>query len=482
MQAFLLSLLLLSVAFPLCRASSHGEAPREVNAPTSDVADIYVFNSYETGRTGYVTFLSNFAGRQRGTDGFNFHPMDEKFFYYINIDTTGDGVPEIEFQFSPNNELAAPPNGFQLNISGKLQSVSLKALGPITAGNEATLNTLEYYSLNMISGGSSQAVSKVGTGETTFRKPFDYAGHKTFPDYNAYANSFIYDVTFPGCSTPGKVFVGQRADPFSINIGPIFDLVNFIPIVPAQFPGGIAEDPKNNQVFTSNVCLFAIEISKTCLGLVAPNDVIGVWSVTRPKKGIKRQKSRLGNPLVNELLIGFPDKDKWSRRTPATDGQLNSYVVYPAFPEILSILFKAAVNAQLGTNFATLAPTNFPRRDLSAILLTGIPGLNYLAAPATLAEMMRLNTSTPVLDAASQNSQGVFAGDSAGYPNGRRPGDDVIDITLRAVMGRACYLNLGVCVPSDAVAGNFDFTDGSPIVATSFQSVFPYFNVPNTAS
>jgi len=429
-----------------------------------------------------VTLLGNFAGRQRGTDGPNFHPLDDKFYYEILIDTTGDGIPEITYQISPKNELASPPNGIQLNITGRLTSVALKALGPISAGNEGSLNFFEYYTFNVIQNGVSSPVTQVGSGSATFRKPFDYAGHKTFADYNAYANSFIYDINLPNCGTPGKVFVGQRQEPFSINIGPIFDLINFIPIDPSEFPGGIANDPVNNQIISSNVATVAIEVPNTCFGLTGTNTVIGVWAITVPKKNPLKQKSRLGNPLVNELLIGLDDKDKWSRRTPATDGQLNTYIAFPAFPEIISILFKSAVNSVLGTNFKTLAPTNFPRNDLVAILLTGIPGLNQLIATGKLVEMIRLNTATPPVAAASQNPIGVFAGDAAGYPNGRRPGDDVIDITLRAVMGKGCYLGLGVCVPADAPVGNVSYTDGAPILATSFQSVFPYFNVPNTAS
>jgi len=463
-------------------ASSHGEAPREVNNPSTDGADTYAFTSYETGRSNYVTLIANYAGRQRGTDGPNFHPLDDKFFYDINIDTTGDGVPEIVYQFNPINEFATPPNGITLNINGKQQSVALKNIGPISAGNEGSLNTREYYSLSVIQNGVAQNVTEVGTGNTMFRKPFDYAGHKTFADYNAYANSFIYDVNFPNCGTAGKVFVGHRAEPFSINIAPIFDLVNFIPIIPSQFPGGIANDPKNNQVALSNVIELAIEVPKTCLGLTGSNTVIGMWSVSRPKKAPTKQKSRLGNALINELFIGLPQKDKWTRRTPATDGQLNAFIAYPTFPEILSILFKDAVNAQLGTSFSTIAPTNFPRNDLVAIFLTGIPNLNQLIAGNALVEMLRLNTATPPVDAASQNPYGVFFGDNAGYPNGRRPGDDIVDISLQASMGKACYLGLGVCSPTDAVVGNVTFTDGAPILATNFQLVFPYFNTPNTNS
>jgi len=279
------------------------------------------------------------------------------------------------------------------------------------------------------------------------------------------------------------VFVAQRQDPFSINIGPIFDLVNFIPIIPSEFPGGISSNPIHNQVSASNVCELALEVPISCLGLTGSNTVIGVWTTSRPKKKATfRQKSRLGNPLINELFIGLPDKDKWSKRTPATDGQLNSYIAYPTFPEILSILFKDAVNKQLKKSYSTIAPTNFPRQDLVAIFLQGIPGLNNLVASGQLVEMLRLNTAIAPVAADKQNSYGVFAGDNAGFPNGRRPGDDIIDISLQATMGKTCYLGLGVCSPSDAVVGDFTFTDGAPISAGNYSSTFPYFNVPNTSS
>jgi len=478
---FLSFLFLLTV--PACLASSHGEAPREVNNPTTDVADLYAFTSYESGRSAYVSLIATFAGRQRNIDGPNFHALDDKFFYEINVDTTGEGIPEITYQFNPINEFASEPNGIQLNISGRLQSVALKNLGPISAGNEGALNTREYYTLGVRQNGVTQNASQVGSGNTIFRKPFDYAGRKTFADYNAYANSFIYDINIPNCATPGRVFVGQRKDPFSINIGPIFDLVNFIPIIPSEFPGGITSNPANNQVADLNVAELAIEVHKSCLGLTGTNTVIGVWAIARPKKkAVNRQRSRLGHPLINELFIGLPDKDKWTRRTPNNDGQLNTYIAYPTFPAILSILFRDAVNSVLGTSFSTIAPTNFPRQDLVAIFLTGIPGLNQLIAPGKLVEMLRLNTATAAVDAPNQKPNGVFAGDAAGFPNGRRPGDDIIDVSLQASMGKACYLGLGVCSPTDAVVGNVTFTDGAPILGTDFNTVFPYFLVPNTSS
>jgi len=286
----------------------------------------------------------------------------------------------------------------------------------------------------------------------------------------------------PNCATPGRVFVGQRKESFVINIGKIFDLVNIVPVDAASgFPGGIVQDSENNIVYFTNIVTLALEVPITCITASTSSPVIGVWATARSIRG-NRQKSRLGNPLINELLIGLKDKDRWNRRKPGGDRNLIRYVLYPTFAEILNILFRGAVNSALGTSFSTIAPTNFPRLDLSAALLTGVPGVNYLSDGGKRVDLLRLNTSIDVTDRASQNSLGIIGGDVAGYPNGRRPGDDVIDIVLRVVMGVLCHLNLGVCDPSDANVGLAAFTDGAPSAATDYLSGWPYLHTPNAGS
>jgi len=183
----------------------------------------------------------------------------------------------------------------------------------------------------------------------------------------------------------------------------------------------------------------------------------------------------MANPLVNELVIGLNDKDAWNRRHPSQDGDLLRYTFYPTFPQILNTLFLSAIQT-LNSSLITIAPTNRPRQDLIYTFLTGIPGLNQL--PSTnLVELLRLNTSLKPVAFNKQNSLGVIAGDNAGYPNGRRPGDDVIDITLRVSMGVLCTINLG-CTPNEAPVGGVQFTDGSPSSGTDFGTKFPYFNAP----
>jgi hypothetical protein len=180
-----------------------------------------------------------------------------------------------------------------------------------------------------------------------------------------------------------------------------------------------------------------------------PVDTSGPWV----------QVSRLSNPLVNEVVIGLPDKDRFNASEPKDDGQFADYVTNPTLPAVLELLFGGA---------GVKAPTLFPRTDLVAAFLTGVDGLNK---NGSVSEMMRLNTSIAPKPANAQNPLGVLAGDTSGFPNGRRPGDDVVDIALRVVMG--------VLLPeSQAPSGKLPFTDGAKINSTMFDGAFPYLKTP----
>jgi hypothetical protein len=469
--------LLLSVAV-LLQASSHGEAPGTAAAPQTDVTDLYAFRSYESGRDTYVTLIANFNPRESSYGGPNFYPLSDRHYYEIHVDQSGDGRPEITYQFVFHNELPNNGTGIALNIKGFNMPVALKAVGPINVGDNSALNFLEYYRLNVVTANGSAAATVSGTTTNYFQKPFDYAGTKTFPDYHNYSRQYVYNVDLPGCGTAGKVFVGQRRESFSINIGKIFDLVNFVPIDGTVFPGGITQNATNNVVYYTNIISIALEVPITCITANSSSPVIGLYATTRSIRG-NRQKSRLANPLINELLIGLKDKDRWSRRNPGSDKNLLKYIMYPTFPAILDILFRAAINSVLGTSFSTIAPTNFPRNDLVAALLTGVPSFNYLQSGTKLVDLLRLNTSIAATPRGNQSSLGFAGGDVAGYPNGRRPGDDVIDIVLRVALGVLCHANLGVCSPGQAVVGNQPITDGAPVQDIDFHTQFPYLNDPN---
>ena len=213
-------------------ASSHREAPGITKMPKVDGTDFYMFRSYEPGRAGYVTFLANYQGLQGPGDGPNYYTLDPDAIYEISIDNVGDGAEHLTFQFKMANSLTSG-TGIQLTIGGKTESIPLRAI-PTVSGANANVAENESYTLNLITGnrrtGSSAAVINASGGGATFVKPLDNIGNKTIPNYAAYANQFIYNVTIPGCSTPGKVFVGQRADAFAVNLGGAFDSVNFVPI------------------------------------------------------------------------------------------------------------------------------------------------------------------------------------------------------------------------------------------------------------
>lgn len=504
-------------------ASSHREAPNITRMPAVDSTDVYLFNSYEPGRDGYVTILANYIPLQDPYGGPNYFALDSSALYEIHIDNDGDAREDLTFQFRFSNKLANNNNGLTVNVGGANQAVAipLKNVGPISATDSSNLNFKESYTLTLVRGnrrsGTASPVTDMATGASTFGKPFDFVGVKTFGSlggYDTYAKQFIRDINIPGCGQPGRVFVGQRKEGFVVGLGHVFDLVNFVPIegdsAPGAgdgkgFPGGITQNPNNNEIGDKNVTTLALELPKSCV-TGNGNGVIGAWTsaslrqarilnpratFTKPEVsgGPWTQVSRLSNPLVNELVIGIPDKDRFNSSEPKDDGQFATYVTNPSFPAILDVLFRAPVNQTLGAQIPNLAPGNFPRTDLVTAFLTGFPGVNQLAK-VTPSEMLRLNTTIAATAAAQQSTFGVAGNDLAGFPNGRRPGDDVVDLALRVLMGRLCYpipvngqqTDLKLCKPSDAPVGNVAFTDGAPVSAADFDVSFPYLRAPLAGS
>lgn len=497
-------------------ASSHREAPQITEMPKVDGTDFYMFRSYAPGREAFVTLIANFQPDQSPGNGPNYYTMDPDAIYEIHIDNDGNAAEDITYQFRFTNVLAGG-TGITLPIGPAgaqvTQPIPLRLIPTVTAPGSANLGESEQYTVTVVTGdrrtGTRTLATAPGGAATTFRKPIDNTGNKNLPDYAAYANQFISDISLPGCATPGRVFVGQREDAFAVNLGPIFDSVNFVPIEGADapsggtpFPGGITQSDANQALKgKKNVTSIALEVPIACLTGTG-NGVIGGWmTASLPQARLRDptptyaapaldggafvQVSRLGMPLVNEVVIGIPQKDLFNAAEPTGDAALASYVTNPTFPEILNILFRGPVNQTLGTNLATLAPTNFPRADLVATFLTGFPGVNQLRT-VTPSEMLRLNTAIPPTPRASQSAFGVAANDLAGFPNGRRPGDDVVDIVLRVAMGRLCHpltigtqtTNLGLCTPAQAPTGTVAYTDGAPTSAATVQAGFPYLNSP----
>jgi hypothetical protein len=512
---------LLLVAASGAMASSHREAPFITTSPKVDGTDFYMFRSYEGiaangtgGRSDYVTLLANYQPLQASYGGPNYFQMDPNALYEIHIDNNGDAKEDITFQFRFKNNL----KGIPLTIGNTSVAIPLIQAGAVSTLNDANLNVNETYTVNMVRGERRKSAGtplvKTG-GNGTFEKPVDNIGTKTIADYPTYAAKHIHTVTIPGCPAgkdQGKVFVGQRQEGFAVNLGAIFDLVN----APAAF----LLDPANKDavgnggnhvIQKANITTMALEVHKDCL-TAGGESVIGGWTTASlrqgrllngaPGKGNDKaekaggawtQVSRLGNPLVNEVVIGLPDKDRFNASQPKDDGQFLSYVTNPTLPALLGVV--------LGAN---IAPTNFPRTDLATTFLTGITGVNKPAVNPAPSEMLRLNTAVAPVQFANQNRLGVagnaLAGgtDNAGFPNGRRPKDDVVDIALVAMLGGLCVINgptdalklnsipgvpgaTSACNASSVPLGadSAKIHDGVDQATVPFLAVFPYLNTPN---
>jgi hypothetical protein len=453
--------LLLGLMPVVALASSHREAPFISTMPQVDASDFYMFMSYEPGRAGYVTLLANYDPLQDTYSGPNFHFLNDNAVYDFKIDNNGDSRPDLTFRFTFTNtykDLAVP-------AGGKQTSVPLINIGAVSGSDQSALGRVESYTVGVRHGesGSFQWLANAAGGSGVFVKPVDNIGNKSIADYAAYARKYVYNVNVPGCSQPGRLFVGQRKDGFVANLGEIFDLVNLHPLGP--------RDGTRNPLSDKNVTTLALELPAACLRDTAGDVVIGAWTTASiPKVRIVNgngdgengspkdpfrfqpdafltQVSRLGSPLVNELVIGLKDKNKFNNSEPKDDGQFLNYVTNPSLPVLLNALF--------GVN----VPQS-PRNDLVAAFLTGVSGLNQ---PKNVkpSEMLRLNTSIAPTLPASQNDLGVLGGDFAGFPNGRRPYDDVVDIALRAEGGALCGV-AGNCGGQTTDPNNgAPFTDGA---------------------
>ena len=510
------------------QGSSHREAPGITKTPKLDGTDFYMFRSYETGRSGFVTLVANYIPLQDPYGGPNYYTLDTDAVYEIHVDNNADAREDITFQFRPSitvKDLAVMAG----NMSVPVPLINIGPIGPDALATQA-LNREESYTVHIVRGdrraGAFQQITNVADGSGTFRKPVDNIGNKSIPNYSDYANNHIYNIAIPGCDN-GRLFVGQRKDSFVVNLGETFDLVN------VSNPLG-AENAEADDLANKNVTSFILEVPIACLVQAPSQPIIGGWTTAslgvdpppasptpgptpcpagrpnspRPFDGpglmwvpdvtcsgwvpsthpqargagspppstpaAGTQVSRLSTPLVNEVVIGLRDKDLFNSASPTQDGALASYVTNPTLPELLEILFGSA---------GVRAPNNFPRSDLVAAFLTGIQGVNR-PVNVVASEMLRLNTTTPAVAPGSQHRLGALGGDTAGFPNGRRPGDDVVDIELRVAMGVLCHAFPGTfgCGPADAPSGLLPFTDGAFVDASFFDATFPYLKTPRPGS
>ena len=386
------ALLILSAAVGLtpAQASSHREAPGITKMPKVDGTDLYMFNSYESGRSGYVTLIADYQPFQPPCGGPNYFFLDPDALYRIHIDNTGDGVEDITFQFRVAPRLV----DIKLPVGGQSVSVPLYNVGPFQndapGARSPNLNIVESFTMWVIRGKVGGGAHPGGNGFATspsggsrFAKPADNVGQKSVADYEDYAANFIQEFRFPGCQNGnaiGRVFLGQRKEPFAVNVGEIFDLINLNPIGArngepnpldrlqhhhdrARGPQGVP-DAERQPTRSS-----AAGRRPRCRATASLTQNPTFKNPTN-SSGDFVQVSRLGMPLVNEVVIGLKDKDLFNAASPKGDAALATYITNPTLPAIIQVLFGSA---------GVLAPTNFPRRDLVAAFATGIQGLNFLS-------------------------------------------------------------------------------------------------------
>ena len=447
------------VAVSMSTGSSHREAPNTALDPTADDTDVYAFTAKNA--PGHLTVVANWIPLEDPAGGPNFFRFDDRARYYINVDNTGDGKYDLRYEFK-----------FRTKIRNK--NSFLYALPGDASFNDPKLNVVQRYSITRE---RFKKGSKVG--EKTIAKglpvaPND-AGPKTFPNYGKVASAAIRSL-----KGGGKVFAGPRDDPFFVDLGMTFDDINFRPGTGTGNQGGGKDDLAGYNVHSIVLQVPKSQVTRNrrpVSGPSAANAVVGVWSSTeRPriqvnglnsvtgasaaKRRARRapeqdvQVSRLGNPLINELVIPIGLKDKFNATQPANDAaNFGAFVVKPELAHVINVLFP-------GLN---VPETN--RTDIVQALLTGIPGATQIGKHPAAADTLKINLGVP--PSATPNRFGVIGGDMAGFPNGRRLGDDVVDISLRVVGGflKGNKLPLG---------------DGVDANDVPFLSTFPYVPSPHS--
>ena len=468
------------------QASSHGEAPFTNKNHALDDTDFYMFR--DPNDASMVNIIANRYGLIEPQAGPNYAGFQDGAWYDIKIDNNGDGVEDVTFRFTFKTTYSAP-NSF------------LYALPGIASITDPNLYVKQTYSLDKITGpaGAPTAgqITRVLTDQPVFPP---YIGPKTFPNYVSLPNGIQK-------STDGKisVFVGPRQDPFFIDLGAIFDAVNLEvgagngrPGVGVGNTGGGRDTLYGYTVLTTTIQVPISMLTSAGIQVTDANNpvaIIGGWaSVSIPStrtinvdgtvsNGLAYQQvSRLGNPLVNELLVGVARKDYWNSQGPANEGQFKGDAttpgeLYPILATYMNVLFGIQV------------PPG-PRGDLQLVLFQGLPKAvsDLLGVAPTqrtgevYSDQLRLNTAVAPTPFATASRLGYFGGDGAGFPNGRRPCDDIVDIELRAVAGLVVGL-LPVSAggnPIYAASPNKDLGDGVDFPQRGCRYFFPFMWAPTS--
>ncbi|HXQ18466.1 MAG TPA: DUF4331 domain-containing protein [Acidimicrobiales bacterium] len=454
--------------------SSHREAPEIAQDPVADSTDLYAFVSPDVG--GTVTILANYVPLQGPAGGPNFYQFGDDVLYQILIDNNGDAQPEITYQFQFTT-VVENPNTFLYNT------------GPIASLEDPHWNRRQSYTVTRIDAFGSHLLA------SGLSCPPCNIGPLSTPNYGGLAAQAIHGL--PG---GGSVFAGQRAEGFYVDLGAIFDLGDLRPFAAAHTPFGMSPLSNAGGVnATKNVNVHSIALQlpislltrdgSTPTDVTDPRATIGVWTTASRQQVQVRgqgafdsgpfvQVSRLGNPLVNEVVIPMGQKDYWNTQSPAGDSQFQAYYTQPELAGLLPVLYPGVF-----PNLGALVASGAARADLVAILLTGIPagvvpGFQNTTGN-TLADMLRLNMAIP--PAGSPNIFGLIGGDPAGFPNGRRVFDDVTTIELRAIAG-ATYPLVAPSYSADGAAGAIyhivNSNDPSVIGTENYLGSFPYLGQP----
>ena len=438
--------LIFLVAFGLMpgQASSHREAPLVAMDPAADNTDLYAFVSPDAPDT--VTLIANFIPFQKPDGGPNFYSFDPNVVYEIHVDNNGDAVEDITFQWRFTTEVRNP-------------ATFLYNTGPVTSLDDPDLNVRQFYRLTRIDGPRRTGTVTELSGRLPVPPP--NIGPRSTPNYGALGGGTQQ------LAGNIRVFAGQRDEGFYVDLG-IFDLL------------GVGSGQIEDSTAGFNVSSLAIQLPKSALTRSGtapasandPSAIIGVWSTAsrfatrtltagaQTHTGALVQVSRLGNPLVNEAVIDLARKDAFNGIEPTNDAVALDRVTDPEVPKLLKAVFN-------------VDSPPAPRNDLVTFFLTGISGLNQ-PANVRASEMLRLNMAIP--PTSTPNSLGVLGGDLAGFPNGRRVGDDVVDIVLRAAAGATPLTPAFNRSPNNTLGDGVDRND------LPYLTFFPYLAYPHAGN
>ncbi len=443
--------------------SSHREAPEISKDPAADNTDLYAFVSPD--RPGFVTLIANFIPLQKPDGGPNFYEFDDDVLYEIHVTNGRDVVSEVTYQFQFRTEI-------------RNRRTFLYNTGQILSITDPSWNRPQYYTVTRVNRDGSTQV--LGADLTV---PPVNIGPRSTPDYEHFTDEANHAL-----GGGRRVFAGQRAEGFFVDLGSIFDLGTLRPFQHLHLiPSADAMGVNGGQAL--NVHSIAIQVPKADLtvdGSVPtevddPRAVIGVYASAKRQRvrvlddfrarsyGPYIQVSRLGMPLFNEVIVPMARKDRWNATAPENDSDFANLVARPELAKLLPVLYPGV--------FPNLAAYTKPRADLLAILLTGIPsgvvpGFQNYTGP-TQADLLRLNLA--VRPSKSPNPIGLIAGDAAGFPNGRRVFDDIVAVNLRAVAGATIPLVDPGYTPDGAAAV---LVDGTSNTNSPYLDTFPYLGTP----